>query len=76
MNVETERPTPCASIPGNASFTSANPHLDVAPEKDSLLIFPSWALHEVMPVVCPSGEFADSRFSVNCWVWRTLPSEV
>jgi SM-20-related protein len=53
-----------------------NPHLDIAPENDSLLIFPSWALHEVMPVVCPSGKFADSRFSVNCWIWRTLPAEV
>jgi SM-20-related protein len=41
-------------------------HLDLAPENDSLVIFPSWAPHEVMPVVFPSGGFADSRFSVNC----------
>lgn len=48
------------------------PHQYITPENDSLLIFPSWAVHEVMPVVCPSDDFADARFSVNCWIWRTL----
>ncbi len=51
------------------------PHRYITPENDSLLIFPSWALHEVMPVICPSGQLEDSRFSVNCWVWRSLPDE-
>ena len=28
------------------------------------------APHEVRPVACPSMAFADSRFSVNCWIYR------
>lgn len=44
--------------------------LDVAPEQNSLVVFPSWGPHEVMLVSCPSGAFADSRFAVNCWVYR------
>lgn len=41
--------------------------IDIAPDHDMLLLFPSWAPHEVRPVSCPSGEFMDSRFAVNCW---------
>jgi SM-20-related protein len=44
--------------------------VDVAPEQNSLIVFPSWAPHEVLPIACPSGDFADSRFAVNCWVYR------
>jgi SM-20-related protein len=44
--------------------------LDIPPEQNSLVVFPSWGPHEVMRVSCPSGEFADSRFAVNCWVYR------
>lgn len=44
--------------------------VDVEPEHNSLLVFPSWAPHEVMPVSCPSKRFIDSRFAINCWVWR------
>ena len=43
---------------------------DIAPEHNSLVVFPSWAPHEVLPVRCPSRAFADSRFAVNCWVYR------
>jgi Rps23 Pro-64 3,4-dihydroxylase Tpa1-like proline 4-hydroxylase len=43
---------------------------DVQPEQNMLLAFPSWALHEVLPVSCPSRRFSDSRFNVNCWVNR------
>jgi Rps23 Pro-64 3,4-dihydroxylase Tpa1-like proline 4-hydroxylase len=42
--------------------------IDVEPAHNSFAVFPSWLTHEVMPVRCPSGRFADSRFSVNCWV--------
>lgn len=40
---------------------------DIEPERDMLLLFPSWAPHQVLPVSCPSGAFADYRFAVNCW---------
>ena len=43
---------------------------DVQPEQNTLLAFPSWAWHEVLPVSCPSRRFSDSRFAVNCWVHR------
>lgn len=42
-------------------------HIDMTPGCDTLLLFPSWAPHEVRPVSCPSGAFADSRFAINCW---------
>jgi Rps23 Pro-64 3,4-dihydroxylase Tpa1-like proline 4-hydroxylase len=44
--------------------------VDIEPRQNTLLVFPSWAPHEVRPVSCPSGDFADSRFSVNCWLHR------
>ena len=47
--------------------------IDVEPAHNTLLVFPSWAPHEVMPVNCPSGRFADSRFTINCWVHRRKP---
>jgi SM-20-related protein len=47
---------------------------DVQPEQNMLLVFPSWALHEVLPVNCPSRRFSGSRFNVNCWVHRHSPT--
>lgn len=44
--------------------------VDIDPEHNTLLVFPAWAPHEVMPIGCPSKRFADSRFAVNCWVHR------
>lgn len=43
--------------------------LDISPEHDRLLAFPSWAPHSVERVSCPSGQFADSRFAMNIWVY-------
>ncbi len=42
------------------------------PVQNSLAIFPSWALHKVERVGCPSGDFADFRFALNCWFCRRL----
>lgn len=44
--------------------------VDIEPAHNTLLVFPSWAPHEVMPVSCPPKRFSDSRFAVNCWVLR------
>jgi SM-20-related protein len=44
--------------------------VDIEPVRNSLLVFPSWAPHEVMPVHCPSRRFVDSRFAINCWICR------
>jgi Rps23 Pro-64 3,4-dihydroxylase Tpa1-like proline 4-hydroxylase len=53
------------AIGGNAAD-----FVDIEPVRNSLLVFPSWAPHEVMPVNCPSKRFLDSRFAINCWVRR------
>ena len=50
--------------PGKKTF------VDIEPAHNTLLVFPSWAPHEVMPVSCPSKRFVDSRFAINCWVHR------
>jgi SM-20-related protein len=44
--------------------------IDIEPEQNMFLVFPSWAVHEVMPVAAPSQRFAGSRFAVNCWIYR------
>ena len=47
--------------------------VDLEPERNSLLVFPSWASHEVLRVDCPSRRFEDHRFAVNVWLCATLP---
>ncbi len=42
--------------------------IDIEPAHDSLLVFPSYARHEVETISCPGGVFADSRFAVNIWL--------
>lgn len=42
--------------------------IDVDPQRDSFIAFPSWMYHQVLPVSCPTGSFADGRFAVNVWV--------
>lgn len=56
---------------GNAGADAA--FLDIEPEHNALVAFPSWAAHEVRPIGCPSGEFAHSRFAVNIWLRAPLP---
>ena len=50
--------------------------IDIEPTHDMLAFFPSWVLHEVLPVVCPSGRLEDSRFAINCWVRRQNMSDL
>jgi SM-20-related protein len=54
----------------SASPSTARPMVDVVPETDTLVAFPSWLLHEVRPVQVPSRAWADSRFAINCWLHR------
>lgn len=44
--------------------------VDIPPMQNSLVAFAATALHEVLPVRCPSGEFRDSRFAINGWLRR------
>jgi SM-20-related protein len=43
---------------------------NIAPRHNRLVAFPSFIPHEVLPIACPEGTFADSRFSINCWLRR------
>jgi SM-20-related protein len=47
--------------------------VDIEPQHNSLVVFPSWAPHSVERVSCPSGVFNDSRFAINAWLWRKKP---
>ncbi len=49
---------------------SAGSHQTVHPMQNQIVLFPSDCLHEVLPVGCPSRDYADSRFTVNGWVHR------
>lgn len=55
---------------------SPDSYADIVPVHNRLAAFPSWMPHEVLPVLCPSGRFADSRFSINCWFYAAVPSAI
>jgi Rps23 Pro-64 3,4-dihydroxylase Tpa1-like proline 4-hydroxylase len=46
----------------------------IVPRQNTLVLFPSSADHEVLPVKCPTGKFANSRFTVNGWIIREAPA--
>ena len=45
--------------------------VDLPIANDTLIAFSSWLPHEVLLVSSPTLEFANSRFSINCWVHQT-----
>lgn len=51
----------------NGAAVAAGPYHVIYPAQNQIVFFSSSSLHEVMPVGCPSGDFADSRFTVNGW---------
>jgi SM-20-related protein len=54
--------------------TAAGPIVDIVPENDRLVIFPTWPEHEVLPIHVPSNAWLDGRFSINCWIHRANAS--
>jgi SM-20-related protein len=48
----------------------AGTEIAIEPRHNRLVAFPAFIPHEVLAISCPGGEFADSRFSVNCWLHR------
>ena len=54
------------------SYVKGDSFKIIEPRNNSLIVFPSRYLHEVLPVRCPSQSFADSRFTVNGWIRRSL----
>jgi SM-20-related protein len=47
----------------------------IEPRSNRLVVFPSEESHELCPIRCPSGEFADSRFAATNWVHRATTSD-
>jgi SM-20-related protein len=43
----------------------------IVPEQNQMVFFPSGLVHEITPVICPSQNFTDSRFTVNGWLHRS-----
>jgi hypothetical protein len=54
----------------NGEYVSTGNYQNIVPEQNQMVLFLSSLLHEITPVECPSGAFADSRFTVNGWLHR------
>jgi Rps23 Pro-64 3,4-dihydroxylase Tpa1-like proline 4-hydroxylase len=42
----------------------------IPPRQNQIVFFPCSVLHEITPVKCSSGAFADSRFTLNGWLHK------
>jgi len=54
----------------NDNYVPTANYRTIVPEQNQLVLFASGLSHEITPVDCPSGQFADSRFTINGWVHR------
>ncbi|MBI4780457.1 MAG: 2OG-Fe(II) oxygenase [Oscillatoriophycideae cyanobacterium NC_groundwater_1537_Pr4_S-0.65um_50_18] len=54
----------------NNFFVRAESYKTIEPRNNSIVFFLSRYMHEVLPIRCPSGKFAASRFTINGWVRR------
>lgn len=52
----------------NNFWVAADSFVDLDPANNMILFFPSRLVHEVLPISCPSRQFADGRFTLNGWV--------
>lgn len=52
------------------AYVSEGTHQAIIPRQNQIVFFPCEVLHEITPVKCPSGFFADSRFTLNGWLRR------
>jgi hypothetical protein len=58
-----------ASLDGD-QYVSDGACQTIVPQQNQIVFFPCELLHEVTPVECSSGLFADSRFTLNGWLLR------
>jgi SM-20-related protein len=54
----------------NDNYVPTANYRTIVPEQNQLVLFASGLSHEITAVDCPSGQFADSRFTVNGWIHR------
>ncbi|MEB3341678.1 2OG-Fe(II) oxygenase [Okeania sp.] len=55
----------------NNLYQQANSFKKIAVKNNTIVFFLSRYWHEVLPINCPSKNFADSRFTINGWVWKS-----
>ncbi|MEM9302141.1 MAG: 2OG-Fe(II) oxygenase [Pseudomonadota bacterium] len=55
----------------NGQRGPAESSVELEPRANRLIVFESDTFHELMPVRCPGGRFADSRFAITTWIWRS-----
>jgi SM-20-related protein len=60
----------------NGQYVQAETYQEIQPLNNRIVFFPSHYLHEVKPVICPSRDFADSRFTLNGWIRREAAAYV
>jgi Rps23 Pro-64 3,4-dihydroxylase Tpa1-like proline 4-hydroxylase len=54
--------------PEQVAYASLRSVTKIAPHNNCLVVFASACWHELDMVRCPSGQFADGRFTVNGWL--------
>jgi len=52
------------------SYVSEGSYQTIVPQQNQIVFFACELLHEITPVNCSSGLFADSRFTLNGWLRR------
>ena len=55
---------------GSERNVSTGSYQSIVPQQNQIVFFPCSVLHEITPVKCPSGAFADSRFTLNGWLHK------
>lgn len=58
------------------AFNSALPTVFIAPKRNRLVAFPSFANHRVARVTASDNGLANARLSVNCWIHKARPPAV
>jgi SM-20-related protein len=54
----------------NNYYVEAEPYKIIEPINNSIVFFLARNVHELMPVACPSKQFADGRFTINGWIGK------
>jgi len=50
------------------TYVSTGTYQTIVPRQNQIVFFPCELMHEITAVKCPSGSFADSRFTLNGWL--------
>jgi SM-20-related protein len=51
-------------------YEAADHYRTILPAQNQIVFFPSYFMHEILPVRCPSRAFMDGRFTLNGWIHK------